>query len=259
MFFKRTAGYDAAVFSFAKLDSSSRHRRRRGDPIADSHTSRTKKTNMNSTSLPIASTDTATAVPKRFVQFIARAALAVMLAAVFVSPSANGQDDAPSDENRGYLVQPGDLLHISVWGEAGLDQDVLVRPDGGFSFPLAGDLSAVGKTVEELRVEITERLARYIPGSVVTVAVRAINGNKIYVLGQVNNPGEFVMNPRIDVMQALSIAGGTTAFASTNGIFVLRRQNGRQVALSFRLDDVVRGRNLDQNILLESGDVVVVP
>lgn len=214
-------------------------------------------------SFQAANTDTATAVPKRIFQWISRAAatlvLVVMLVPVFSASIARAQDDAGNEDGGGYLVQPGDLLHVSVWGEEGLAQDVLVRPDGGFSFPLAGDLSAVGKTVEELRLEITERLARYIPGSVVTVAVRAINGNKIYVLGQVNNPGEFVMNPRIDVMQALSIAGGTTAFASTNGIFVLRRQNGRQVALPFRLDDVVRGRDLDQNILLESGDVVVVP
>ncbi|HEX6993498.1 MAG TPA: polysaccharide biosynthesis/export family protein [Gammaproteobacteria bacterium] len=207
--------------------------------------------------------NTATAVPKRLIRGATRSAALLVAAAALAwcfSTGARAQDEGSNTvDTRGYLVQPGDLLHISVWGEEGLDQDVLVRPDGGFSFPLAGDLSAVGKTVEELRQEVTERLARYIPGSVVTVAVREINGNKIYVLGQVNNPGEFVMNPRIDVMQALSIAGGTTAFASTNDIFILRRENGRQVALPFRLDDVVRGRNLEQNILLESGDVVVVP
>lgn len=219
---------------------------------------------MNRMSFPAANSNTATAVPRRLIRRTARTAatlaVAVVLAWTFATDDARAQDEVRNTiDTRGYLVQPGDLLHISVWGEEGLDQDVLVRPDGGFSFPLAGDVSAVGKTVDELRQEVTDRLARYIPGSVVTVAVREINGNKIYVLGQVNNPGEFVMNPRIDVMQALSIAGGTTAFASTNNIFVLRRQNGRQVALPFRFDDVVRGRNLEQNILLESGDVVVVP
>lgn len=219
---------------------------------------------MNRMSFPAANSNTATAVPRRLIRRTARTAatlaVAVVLAWTFATDDARAQDEGRNTiDTRGYLVQPGDLLHISVWGEEGLDQDVLVRPDGGFSFPLAGDVSAVGKTVEELRQEVTERLGRYIPGSVVTVAVREINGNKIYVLGQVNNPGEFVMNPRIDVMQALSIAGGTTAFASTNDIFVLRREGGRQVALPFRLDDVVRRRNLDQNILLESGDVVVVP
>ena len=186
------------------------------------------------------------------------ALLAAVATVVPMHAAAQGEDD-PGRADRSYQVQPGDLLHIQVWKEEGLDQEVLVRPDGGFSFPLAGDLSAVGKTVEDLRAEITDRLARYIPGLVVTVSVRQINGNKVYVLGQVNNPGEFVMNPRIDVVQALSVAGGTTAFASTNDIRVLRRESGRQVAIPFNLDDVVRGRRLEQNILLESGDVVVVP
>lgn len=178
--------------------------------------------------------------------------------------SAAGAARAPTaaqvdNDVQGYQVQPGDLLHVSVWKEEGLDLDVLVRPDGGFSFPLAGDVQASGKTVEQLRQEITQRLMRYIPGLVVTVAVKEINGNKIYVIGQVNKAGEFVVNPRVDVMQALSIAGGMTAFASAGDIFILRRQNGRQVALPFSYNDVVRGKNLDQNILLMSGDVVVVP
>jgi len=158
-----------------------------------------------------------------------------------------------------YEVQPGDLLQVSVWKEADLSQQVLVRPDGGFSFPLAGDVNAIGKTVEELRVELTQRLGKFIPDLFVTVAVQEIRGNKVYVIGQVNRPGEFVVNPRIDVMQALSLAGGATAFAAPNDIFVLRREGGAQRRLPFNFGDVTRGKNLDQNILLRSGDVVVVP
>lgn len=158
-----------------------------------------------------------------------------------------------------YEIQPGDVLQVSVWKEPDLTQEVLVRPDGGFSFPLAGDVNALGKTVEQLRIELTERLGRFIPDLVVTVAVREINGNKIYVIGQVNEPGEFVVNPRVDVMQALSLAGGTTAFASPNAIFVLRRENGVQTRLPFNFSDVLRGRGLEQNVILRSGDVVVVP
>jgi polysaccharide export outer membrane protein len=169
-------------------------------------------------------------------------------------PQAQARDSAPR-----YEVQPGDLLHVSVWKEADLDQDVLVRPDGGFSFPLAGDVRATGKTVEELRTELTERLARFIPDLFVTVAVREINGNKIYVIGQVNRPGQFVVNPRVDVMQALSLAGGATAFANVNGIFVLRRELDRQRTMSFDFNDVANGKRLEQNVLLQSGDVVVVP
>jgi polysaccharide export outer membrane protein len=158
-----------------------------------------------------------------------------------------------------YEVQPSDLLRISVWREPELTQDVLVRPDGAFSFPLAGDISAVGKSVEELRLELVERLSRYIPDLVVTVSVLEIRGNKIYVIGQVNQPGEFIVNPRVDVMQALSLAGGTTAFASPSEIFVLRRTNEQQQRLPFNFDAVLRGRDLDQNVLLRTGDVVVVP
>ncbi|HZL94192.1 MAG TPA: polysaccharide biosynthesis/export family protein, partial [Vicinamibacterales bacterium] len=124
---------------------------------------------------------------------------------VRASSASSQQQTAPR-----YDVQPGDVLHVSVWKEEDLDQDVLVRPDGGFSFPLAGDIRAAGKTVEELRAEISERLVKFIPDLFVTVSVREINGNKIYVIGQVNDPGAFVVNPRVDVMQALTLAGGPT-------------------------------------------------
>jgi polysaccharide export outer membrane protein len=191
------------------------------------------------------------------------------IAALLCAVDATAQEDAararnvpPSPARESvprYEVQPGDLLHVAVWKEADLDQDVLVRPDGGFSFPLAGDVRAAGKTVEELRLELTEKLSRFVTDLFVTVQVREINGNKIYVIGQVNRPGEFVVNPRVDVMQALTLAGGTTTFASPNGIFVLRREQNQQRTMPFRFDDVVNGKRLEQNILLQSGDVVVVP
>lgn len=171
-----------------------------------------------------------------------------------------GFAEAQESSGGAYAVQPGDVLEISVWREEDLQREVLVRPDGRFSFPLAGDIVATGKSVDELRQEIASRLQRFIPDLVVTVTVVQINGNKVYVIGQVNNPGEFIVNPRVDVMQALSMAGGTTAFAALNDIVILRRdRNGQQRSISFAYKDVERGRSLDQNILLESGDVVVVP
>lgn len=160
----------------------------------------------------------------------------------------------------GYAIQPGDILEISVWKEEDLQREVLVRPDGRFSFPLAGEVDATGKTVGDLREEIAASLQKYIPDLIVTVSVKNILGNKVYVLGQVNKPGEFVVNPRVDVMQALSMAGGTTPFAALNDIVVLRRDGqGSQRAIRFAYKDVERGRSLDQNIVLHSGDVVVVP
>lgn len=185
-------------------------------------------------------------------------ATAVWLSLLLIGGARAADNDAPVAPG-GYEVQPGDVLQVSVWKEQDLTQQVLVRPDGGFSFPLAGDVSAIGKTVEQLRQELTSRLARFIPDLFVTVAVTEIRGNKVYVIGQVNRPGEFVVNPRVDVMQALSLAGGTTAFAAPNDIFVLRRENGQQRRMPFNFGDVVRGRGLEQNVLLRSGDVVVVP
>ena len=164
-----------------------------------------------------------------------------------------------SDDGR-YYVQPGDILEVSVWREEDLHRDVLVRPDSRFSFPLVGDIDASNKTVEDLTEVVALRLQRYIPDPVVTVTVKDILGNKIYLLGQVNDPGAFVVNPRVDVMQALSLAGGTTPFASLNDIVILRRNlDGTQMAMKFEYKDIERGRNLSQNILLESGDIVIVP
>lgn len=174
-----------------------------------------------------------------------------------LAAAAHGQPPEPADE--GYAVQPGDVLFISVWQEDNLNQEVLVRPDGGFSFPLVGNIDASGKTVEQLRSQLTNELGRFVPDPSITVLVREINGNKVYVIGHVEQPGEFVVNPQVDVMQALSLAGGTTTFASVDDIFVLRRASGRQQKLAFDYNDVVRGRNLEQNVLLQSGDVVVVP
>src|SRR5215510_706757 len=95
-----------------------------------------------------------------------------------------------------YEVQPSDVLQVSVWKEPDLTQQVIVRPDGAFSFPLVGEVNAVGKTVEDLRKEIIQALTRMIPDPVVTVSVLEIKGNKVYVIGQVTRPGEFIVNPR---------------------------------------------------------------
>lgn len=158
-----------------------------------------------------------------------------------------------------YQVKPGDLLQIAVWREPELQRPVLVRPDGGFSFPLAGEVDARGRSVADIQKLLTDRLKKFISDPVVTVSVQEVRGNKVYVIGQVTKPGEFIVNPSVDVMQALSMAGGTTPFASLANIIVLRRKDGRQQTLPFRYTEIVKGRDLDQNVVLEAGDVVVVP
>jgi polysaccharide biosynthesis/export protein len=159
----------------------------------------------------------------------------------------------------GYKLRPGDVLQVSVWKETDLQSEVLIRPDGGMSFALAGELQAGGHTVVELTSMLQERIRKFIPDAVVTVAVKAAGGNRVYVIGKVNRPGDFALIAPIDVMQALTLAGGATPFADTNDIHILRREGDTQASIRFRYGDVARGRKLDQNILLRNGDTVVVP
>jgi polysaccharide biosynthesis/export protein len=197
-----------------------------------------------------------------------RAALGVWLCLLAAAPTgvvaADGvTGDRHDNKNPGagleYRLQPGDVVTISVWKEKDLETDALVRPDGGLSFPLVGDVDAAGRTVEDLRAILTQRLKPYIPDPVVTVAIKLIGGNHIYIVGRVNKPGDYPFTTPVDVMQALSMAGGATPFAQLNDIVILRRQNGQERMLRFRYEDVIRGRSLGQNVVLESGDTVVVP
>ncbi len=171
--------------------------------------------------------------------------------------SASVNDTSKSVLN--YKIGPGDLLSISVWKEEGLQQDVLIRPDGGMTFPLAGDLLAGGKSIGELQKTIVDKIKQYIPDPVVTVSLRQLQNNKIFVVGKVNRPGDFVPSHYVDVMQALAMAGGLNAFANADDIKILRRINGEIKSKPFDYDSVVSGNNLEQNIILKSGDVVVVP
>jgi polysaccharide biosynthesis/export protein len=181
-------------------------------------------------------------------------ALAVCLSSVSTVRAA---DSAAASS--GYKLQPGDVLQVVVWKETDLQSDVLIRPDGGISFALAGDMQAAGRTTDELRAELESRVRKLVPDAVVTVQVKAASGNRVFVIGKVNHPGDFALIRPIDVMQALSLAGGATPFADTNGIRVLHRDGPRQTSVRFRYSDVARGRHLEQNILLQSGDTVVVP
>lgn len=175
------------------------------------------------------------------------------------SPVKDLSTESASFSGHNYVVQPGDILAISVWKEKDLQGDITVRPDGGLNFPLTGVIDTSGKTIEQLKTEITTKLAKYVPDPVVTVAVRASSGNKIYVVGKVNRPGDFIAIRNLDVMQALSMAGGPTPYAAVNKIKILRRVNGELQSIPFKYSRVEKGEDLEQNIILQGGDVVVVP
>jgi len=182
--------------------------------------------------------------------------ICLTVAAVLLLPTAANAQQSPGLE---YRIGPEDVLHISVWKEDDLDRKVLVRPDGGVSFPLVGDIQVSGRTPLEVQDEIRSRLARYVPDAEVTVSVDKISGYTVFVLGEVNKPGQFTLGRYVDVVQALTLAGGTTPYASERNIQILRRQDGREVVYRFDFRDIERGRNLEQNIILQSGDVVVIP
>jgi polysaccharide export outer membrane protein len=168
--------------------------------------------------------------------------------------------DFDGEVSSSYRLQAGDVIDISVWKEEGLSREVLVRSDGGISFPLAGDLLAAGSTPAELRTELETRLRSFIPDVTVSVAVRQINGNQVFVIGRVNRPGVYKFDRPVDVLQLLSLAGGASEFAKVDKIRILRRTpDGAQRTFEFEYSAVVGGERLEQNIVLESGDTVVVP
>ncbi|MBI5237002.1 MAG: polysaccharide biosynthesis/export family protein [Deltaproteobacteria bacterium] len=169
------------------------------------------------------------------------------------SPSAT----APDEE--GYLIGPGDVLDISVWKDEALTRSCVVRPDGAISFPLIGDVRAAGRTANQLKAEIGQRLDRYVPGTTLSVEIKQVNSMIIYVIGKVNAPGRFVMNSNVEVLQALATAGGLNVFAKKNKIKIFREEKNETTIFPFEYDEVVDGKRLDQNIRLKRGDVVVVP
>jgi polysaccharide export outer membrane protein len=159
-----------------------------------------------------------------------------------------------------YHLHPGDKVIVGVYDDPKLlPQEITVTPDGKISYPLAGEIIAGGKTVEQVRLELQEKLKKYISDPIATVIVTDTKGNVVYVIGQVNKPGSIIMNPTINVLQALSIAGGGNPYAKLDGIIVIRSSPSGQRVLPFRYGAVSSGKDLAQNVQLESGDVVVVP
>jgi len=158
-----------------------------------------------------------------------------------------------------YLIGPGDVLEISVWKNEALTKKVTVLPDGIISYPLIGEIRAEGKTVVKLRNEIISKIKRFVPDPDILVAVLQVNSVFVYVIGRVNRPGRLVLNSNINVMQALAMAGGLNKFADQNNIKIHRKTNGHTQILSFHYDDVFSGELLHENIMLNRGDVIVVP
>jgi len=172
------------------------------------------------------------------------------------------QDSESGIETGSYKINAGDVLSLEVWNEPSLSSEQFsVRPDGFVSIPVIGEMRASKKTIVELQASIAKGLSRYLKDQpTVVVSVLASNGNLVYVLGKVGRPGAFPINGPMDVTQALAFAGGLNSFAAENKIKVLRRDDsGQQRSIKFKYGQVKDGDNLQTNILLKSGDVVLVP
>jgi polysaccharide biosynthesis/export protein len=176
------------------------------------------------------------------------------------SPSAdNAKPAATVDTDPAYKIGPQDMLRIDVWKEPDISRLVPVRPDGKITLPLLNDVQAAGLTPLQLSAKIAEGLRKYITSPQVTVGVTEINSRRIFVTGEVTRPGAFPLWPNMTVLQALSSSGGFTQFAREKNIYVLRMEDGKQVKHPFNYKDAVSGKHAEQNILLEGGDVIVVP
>ena len=174
---------------------------------------------------------------------------------------ARPAQDAPSTipTDPAYKIGPQDMLRIDVWKEPDISRLVPVRPDGKITLPLLNDIQAAGLTPVQLSSKIAEGLKKYITSPQVTVGVTEINSRRIFVTGEVTRPGAFPLLPNMTVLQALSSSGGFTQFARLKNIYVLRTEDGKQVKHAFNYKDAVSGKHAEQNIILEGGDVIVVP
>ena len=184
--------------------------------------------------------------------------IVLILLAFLVAATVSAAEKMSPLTEKDYVIGPGDVLEISVWKEESLTKLLTVLPDGKITYPLIGEVAAGGWTVAQLKKEIETRLARFVPDPVLTVGVHQVNSMFIYVIGKVNNPGRFALNDNINVLQALAMAGGLNSFAKRGQVQVFRAKGGKTETYPFDYDEVSDGENLEQNIQLERGDVIVV-
>ena len=159
-----------------------------------------------------------------------------------------------------YEIAPSDVLDISVVGEESLTRgEILVRPDGKISFPLVGELEAGGRTTSQIRDVIEQKIREFIPQAVISVNVKMLGSLQFYVVGKVAKPGMYNVSIPLTVLQAIALAGGPVTFAKEDKISIVRSSGTGTTRLPFDYEDVKEGKHLEQNILLQRGDVIVVP
>jgi len=176
--------------------------------------------------------------------------------AVASAPATAG---TPATVPKDFVIGPEDVLAVTVWREKDLSADVTVRPDGKVTLPLVNEIQAAGLTPAQLREQLTAAMSRFVADPSVTVAVKQINSLKVYISGQIGKPGAYPIISPTTVLQLIVTAGGLHEFADAKNIVIIRRQSGQETTYRFNYKDVLKGRNLAQNIQLVPGDTILVP
>jgi polysaccharide export outer membrane protein len=158
-----------------------------------------------------------------------------------------------------YVIGPDDVLTVVFWREKDLSSEVSVRPDGMITLPLLNDVKASGLTPEQLRDELTKAAEKFVEGPTVSVVVKAINSRRVFITGMISKPGPYPLTGPTTVTQLIAMAGGLHEFAKKKNITILRNEGGREVAYRFNFEDVMKRKNLKQNIELKPGDTIIVP
>ena len=189
-------------------------------------------------------------------------ALCLLFSGPASAPSAQNQAAAPAAPvlPEDYVIGLEDILSVSVWKEPELSvKEVVVRPDGKISIPLIGDIQASELTPMQLQNKITERMKEFVAAPSVTVVVLRIGSRSVSIVGQVAKPGIYYLGSPMTVLELLARAGGIREDGKKTKISIVRNEGGRSVSYRFNYKDVSKGINLQQNIELKNGDVVIVP
>lgn len=188
-------------------------------------------------------------------------ALTAGLAAAHGSVMRAQDRPAAVESPANYVIGPDDVLSVVFWRDKDLTSDVVVRPDGKISLPLLNDVQAGGLTPDQLREAVSTEARRFIEEPSVTIIVKQIKSRKLFITGQVEKPGSYVLSGPTTVVQLIAMAGGLKEFADARHILIMRGRSavGRQIGVPFNYEQMLTGRNLDQNIELKPGDTVIVP
>jgi polysaccharide export outer membrane protein len=184
--------------------------------------------------------------------------LAVCSSAPMAGQTAQKPSDAGSRLPTGYVIGLDDLLTVRFWGDTQMSADVVVRTDGKISLPLLNDVSAVGMTPEHLADVLEKAASKFVAEPDATVIVREIRSRKVFVLGQVARPGAIPLNVEMNVLQVLAAAGGLLEYADKDDVIIIRNEGGSEQRLKFNYNDVIKGKNIAQNVFVRPGDTVIV-